>query len=161
MKTLFLLRHAKSSWHDATLPDFERPLNGRGREAAELVGHFLVQEKIEPDLLVSSPALRARETVEIVMRTAALKGAVRFDERIYDATVGQLMEVIEQLEPEATTVLMVGHNPGFEGLITALTGRSESMSTAALAKITLNDPCDASEGGTLESLVHPAKRPTE
>ena len=157
MKTLFLLRHAKSSWHDETLPDFERPLNSRGRKAAELVGQFLVQEKIEPDLIVSSPAVRARETIEIVMGTAPLQTVVRFDERIYEASVGQLIEVVEQIEQDATTVLMVGHNPGFEGLVTALTARNESMSTAALAKITLVDSnwSNASQGGSLDWLVRP------
>ena len=66
MKTLFLLRHAKSSWNDQNLQDFDRPLNARGRKAAELIGTFIKKQKVSPDLVISSPAVRARETIEII-----------------------------------------------------------------------------------------------
>jgi phosphohistidine phosphatase len=157
MKTLFLLRHAKSSWNDETLPDFERPLNSRGREAAETMSGVLEQEKIQPDLIVSSPAVRARETIEIIMRTARLNSVLRFDERIYEASVGRLLEVVSQIEKDVKTSLMVGHNPGFEELVTTLTGRNETMSTAALAKITLKTSNwnNLENAGTLEWIIRP------
>ncbi|HYN86191.1 MAG TPA: histidine phosphatase family protein [Pyrinomonadaceae bacterium] len=138
MKTLLLMRHAKSSWKDATLRDFERPLNERGREAAPVVGRLLRRRKPLPDLVVSSPAERARETAALVTEAAALRAPLRHDERIYEATAAQLLEVVTQLDESAATALLVGHNPGMEELIETLTGAHERMPTAALACITLD-----------------------
>jgi phosphohistidine phosphatase len=72
MRTLYLLRHAKSSWKDASLADFERPLKGRGREAAEAMGRFLHSKKINLGILISSPSIRTRQTVDIVLRKGKL-----------------------------------------------------------------------------------------
>ena len=79
MKTLLLLRHAKSSWKDQDLADFERPLNDRGRKAAELVGNFIEKEDVSIDLVISSPAVRARQTIELVLRAANRAPELRFD----------------------------------------------------------------------------------
>jgi phosphohistidine phosphatase len=157
MRTLFLLRHAKSSWKDETLSDFERPLNSRGRKAAQTMSAFLKQEQIKPDLILSSLAVRARETIEIMMRSTRLEVNLRFDERIYEASAGRLLEVVTQIEDENRTVMMVGHNPGFEELLTALTGKIETMPTAALAKITFKTSSwnNAVKGGTLAWVVRP------
>src|SRR2546423_6386227 len=111
MKTLFLLRHAKSSWKDESLPDFERPLNRRGKEASEQIGRYMKKELIAPELILSSPAVRARETVERVSKAAKLNVEVRFDQRIYEAGGLRLLEVVSQIENERKTVLLVGHNP--------------------------------------------------
>jgi phosphohistidine phosphatase len=135
MKTLFLLRHAKSSWKDESLPDFERPLNRRGKQACETVGHYLKHELIVPDLILSSPAVRARETTERVSKAAKLNVEIRFDQRIYEAGGLRLLEVVSQIENERKTVLLVGHNPGMEELLMLLTGSSENFSTAALARL--------------------------
>ena len=157
MKTLFLLRHAKSDWTDESLPDFERPLNERGREACETISDFLKEENIQPELIICSPAARARETIKIIMRTAQLQSALRFDERIYEASLGRLMGLISQIENEAESALLVGHNPGFEQLVKALSGRNETMPTAALAKITLraSNWSSVPAGGTLDWIVRP------
>lgn len=138
MKTLFLLRHAKSSWKDAMLADFERPLNGRGLKAAPLIGRYLRRKKIRPDLILSSPAERARQTTALVMEAAKLSAELRYDERIYEASAGRLLEIISQIEESASTVLLVGHNPGMEELLAHLTGESQTMPTAALAEISLD-----------------------
>src|SRR5216684_7088 len=119
MKTLLLLRHAKSSWKDTSLRDFDRPLNNRGIEAAQLIGKYTHQKKIQTELAISSPAERARQTAELVMKSARLKAELRFDERIYEASVARLLEVVSQIEDSANTVILVGHNPGFEGLFEA------------------------------------------
>ena len=137
MKTLFILRHAKSSWKDESLQDFDRPLNGRGRKAAELIGTLMKKQKLVPDLVLSSPAIRARETIEIVMKAAKLAVELRYDQRIYEAGPVQLLEVISQIEEEKKSALLVGHNPGLEDLLNALTGQAQHMSTACLAKIDL------------------------
>ena len=86
MKKLLLLRHAKSSWADSTLPDFERPLNERGLLAAPLVGKFMRKRLIKPDLIICSPAQRTRETIALVLKAARLETELRYDERIYEAT---------------------------------------------------------------------------
>lgn len=158
MRTLYLLRHAKSSWKDANLADFDRPLSGRGRRAAETVGLFLKDKEITLDLVVSSPAVRARQTIEIVLRSAKQRPELRFDERIYEATVGRLLEIVSQLENEHKAVLLVGHNPGMQELLALLTGQSEEYPTAALTKITFKNLKWAEVGnkkGSLEWFVKP------
>jgi len=138
MKTLLLLRHAKSSWKEIGMRDFDRPLNERGRRAAPLIGHYLHAQKLAPDLVLSSPAERARQTAALVIESAALAAPLRYDERIYEASVDQLLEVIAQTSDSTGTLLLVGHNPGMEELIQRLTGASERMRTATLARIDLN-----------------------
>jgi len=140
MKILLLLRHAKSSWKDPDLPDFNRPLNGRGRRAAKTIGRYIKENDLEPELVLSSPAVRARETIDIALRAARLRVEVRYDERIYEADAQRLMEVISQIEENLTSVMVVGHNPGIEELLRLLTGCSEHMATAALAKIRFSEP---------------------
>jgi phosphohistidine phosphatase len=137
MKTLLLLRHAKSSWKLADQPDFERPLNGRGEKAAPLMGRHLREQKIEPDLVLCSPARRASQTAALFAEAAGLDCELRYDERIYEASAQQLLEVVAQADEGADVVLLVGHNPGCEELLLLLTGEPRLMPTAALAKITL------------------------
>lgn len=96
MRTLYLLRHAKSSWNDSSLRDFERPLKERGREAAELIGKHLASEKLRDLLVVCSPAVRARETAEIVLKSSGLRAEERFDERIYEASLRDLLQVVSR-----------------------------------------------------------------
>lgn len=158
MKTLYLLRHAKSSWKDESLLDIERPLNGRGRKASQTIGGFLKKEKTIPDLVLSSSAVRARQTTDIVMEAAGLSTDLRFDERIYEAGPQRLLEVVRQIEKSRETVLLVGHNPGLEKLLELLTGTVETMPTGTLSKIVLtasNWAGISDKGGTLEWIVKP------
>jgi phosphohistidine phosphatase len=138
MKTLLLLRHAKSSWKDTSVRDFDRPLNQRGLKAAPAIGRLMRKRKLQPELVLSSPAERARQTTQLVLEAAGLKTEVRYDERIYEASAARLFEIVSQLDDEAEVVMMVGHNPGFEELLEALTGTGRSLSTAALACIELD-----------------------
>ena len=137
MKTLLLLRHAKSSKDDAALRDFDRPLNDRGKDDAKLIGRFIRESSITPDLVISSPAKRATKTTELVLKSAGLNINVAFDERIYEADVHRLLAVVSQIEPAASVVMLVGHNPGFEDLVEMLAGRTTSLPTASLAQIDL------------------------
>jgi phosphohistidine phosphatase len=137
VKILFLLRHAKSSWKDQSLPDFERPLKNRGKQAADRLGRHLKHELIVPELVLSSPALRARETIERVAKAAKWDVEIRFDQRIYEAGGLCLLEVISQIENERKTALLVGHNPGVEELLMLLTGESKKVPTATLMKLEL------------------------
>ena len=138
MKTLLLLRHAKSSWKDNSVRDFDRPLNQRGLKTAPAIGRLIRKRKLQPDLVLSSPAERARQTTELVNEAASLKIELRYDERIYEASVARLLEVVSQLDDEAGVVILVGHNPGLAELLEMLTGEAHSLPTAALACIELN-----------------------
>ncbi|MCA1558081.1 MAG: histidine phosphatase family protein [Acidobacteria bacterium] len=158
MKTLLLLRHAKSSWKDAELRDFERPLNKRGLKAAPLVGKFISKRKIAPDLIISSPAVRAKMTAALLIQSGELRTQLRYDERIYEADLETLLKVVSQIDEAADTVLMVGHNPGFQELLKALTNEEHEFPTAALAQISLKTDKWSAVGqksGRLKWLVTP------
>ena len=163
MKTLYLLRHAKSSWKDEGLADIDRPLNPRGKRATRTLAAFFTKVKIEPDVIISSPAVRARQTIERILRLTKSKNKPRFDERIYEAPADRLVNVLTGIEKTAKSVLMVGHNPGMEELLTRLTGRSERMQTGALAKITFGEnwPSSGTERGKLEWVVRPKELETD
>ncbi len=158
MKTLLLMRHAKSSWENANLSDFERTLNERGLHAAPKIGEYLKDNQSAPDLILSSPAFRAKETAEIVVQAAQWKSAITFESRIYEASVGTLYEILQEIESQVNTVFLVGHNSGLEDLIGNLTGEIHIFPTAALAKINLaiDDWKDLQPlCGKLESLIKP------
>lgn len=158
MRTLYLLRHAKSSWKNEDLVDFERPLAGRGRKASETMGHLLKEKEITFDLVLSSPAVRARETTDLVLRAAKLRADVRYDERIYEATTSRLIDVISQIENECKAVVLVGHNPGMAELLSLLTGETEEFPTATLAKIVFKNAKWTEVGnkkGALDWVVRP------
>lgn len=156
MRTLYLLRHAKSSWGDASLSDFDRPLKRRGRDAAEVVGKHLATEKLKRPLVLCSPAVRARETARIVLDNAKLHPDERFDERIYDASLGDLLQVVSEIPDDVQVAIMVGHNPGFEQLLAHLTSEHRPMPTCALAKIELKDWKNVEVGeGSLEWFLTP------
>jgi phosphohistidine phosphatase len=137
MKTLLLLRHAKSSWKDDAVKDFDRPLNQRGLKAAPSVGRKMRKRKLEPDLVLSSPAERARQTTQLMLESAGLKTELRYDERIYEATGARLFEIVAQIEDDANIAMLVGHNPGLEELLATLTGETRSLPTAALVCVAL------------------------
>lgn len=135
MKTLLLLRHAKSSWDDPALRDFDRPLAARGKRDAPEIGKALETRGPLPDLIISSPAARARETLEAVIKSAHIDIPPRFDESIYGASSAELMRIIRRLPGESYCALLVGHNPGFEDTVSRLTGAPSRMPTAALAHL--------------------------
>src|SRR6185295_13222091 len=135
VKTLLLMRHAKSNWDDASLRDFDRPLAERGRRDAPRMARALVALDSAPDFIVSSPAARARETIEAVRSEGQLIAPLEFDQDIYDASTAALMRIVRRLPSGHRRVLMVGHNPGFEDLLTRLTGERGRMPTAAIACI--------------------------
>lgn len=137
MKTLFVLRHAKSSWDNPDWSDFERPLNSRGLDAARFIGELIYERGLQPQITVSSPAKRAKQTAVLVKEIAEISKPVKFDERIYEASPLTLFNLIREFDEKHESVLIVGHNPGFENLVRILTGKAVSMPTAALAKINL------------------------
>jgi phosphohistidine phosphatase len=137
MRTLYLLRHAKSSWKGESVADFERPLAGRGRKACVVIARLIQAREIQFDLILSSSAVRARETIELIRQYAKLRNELRFDERIYDASANRLLEIVSEIESDRKSLLVVGHNPGLEDLLQLLTGDKQNLPTASLAKIKL------------------------
>ena len=135
MKTLLLLRHAKSSRDDTSLRDFDRPLEDRGKRDAPRMGKLLKERGPLPDIIISSPAVRARETAEAFAAAAGIILGLQFDDKIYDATSAELLKVIRHVSNKSSCAMLVGHNPGFEDLVSRLTGSHKNMPTAALACI--------------------------
>ena len=158
MKKLLLLRHAKSSWKDASLRDFDRPLNKRGLKAAPMVGETIRKRKLRPELVLSSPAERAKETTRLVCDAAGLRTTVRYEAGIYEATAQRLLSIVSEIEDEVSIAMMVGHNPGFEELLEVLTGEPQRLPTAALMLVELGIEKWREVGpgtGRLEWLVKP------
>lgn len=156
MKTLYLLRHAESNWKDTGLRDFDRPLNALGREAAPLVGRLVRERKLRVDLIISSPAERARQTAALVRESAGLSAELLYDERIYEADAARLLEVVTQAAESADALMLVGHNPGMEELLAFLTGAARHMGTATLACVALDaEEWVKARAGRLEWLVRP------
>jgi phosphohistidine phosphatase len=135
MKSLLLLRHAKSVNLDPASSDFDRTLTDEGRRTVELVGGYMSSHQLYPDVVMSSPAVRARETTEIVFRSFNKRIDVRYDQRIYEGTVKNLLDVIHDVEKKTEQILLVGHNPGLEELLRLLSGSAHPMGTASLAKL--------------------------
>ena len=117
MKRLTLLRHAKSSWADRGLSDFDRPLNKRGKLAAPLMGHRLLKQNIIPDIIVSSPAKRAAQTVKIIAKILNYpKQKIFWNKDVYEAEIVTLISVIRNINPTVNHTLLCGHNPSLTAL---------------------------------------------
>ena len=112
MKTLTLLRHAKSTWNDPVARDFDRPLNRRGRRAAETVGRELRAKNFSFDRVIASPAAPVKETLEEIAEGYGDGLDPDFDQRVYMASPACLLDIIHEVADENSTLLIVGHNPG-------------------------------------------------
>ncbi|SHJ67649.1 phosphohistidine phosphatase [Hymenobacter daecheongensis DSM 21074] len=140
MKTLYLMRHAKSSWDFDDLNDRERPLNNRGREDAPHMGQALAKREIKLDLLVSSPAVRALSTASLVAKELDYPhDQIQVLDRIYQAEVPDLLEVVRQLPDTAASVLLVGHNNTLTDFVNLLSPNPlPELPTAAIVCLKFN-----------------------
>jgi phosphohistidine phosphatase len=162
-----LLRHAKSSWSTGHA-DRDRPLAVRGREAAPVMGRHLSESLPPPDLVLVSPARRTVETWELVAPMLTPRPPVKTEPRIYEAPWRRLADIVRETEGEVGTLLMIGHNPGFEDLAARLSGGGEPSALArlrqkyptaglAVIEIPIKDWADLAEGaGHLTAFVTPA-----
>jgi len=132
MRTLMLLRHAKSSWDQPGLDDFERPLNARGQNAATRMGRYLARKRQRPDLFLCSSALRARATCDLVQAEIDDIRVVHLDD-LYLASSAKLLEACQQVEPEIETLALIGHNPGLEALALRLVGSGSARERQRMA----------------------------
>ena len=137
MKSVLILRHAKSSWKDPDLPDHDRPLNKRGKRDAPLMGRLLKKEHLVPDVIISSTAIRARSTAEAVAKASGYKGEIILNKSLYAAGPEAYLAVMHDLSDEYVRVLIIGHNPGLEELVEMLTGEIHLMPTCSLAHVKL------------------------
>ncbi len=137
--TLILLRHAKSDWsHDEA--DSVRRLAKRGRRQAPEAGRWLAASIPRIDLAVVSSANRARSTWDLVAEELDEPPRTRIEDRVYAASVSELLRVVQELPEDVDTVVLVGHNPGIEDLVSLLTGEGVPMPTSALAVIAVSGP---------------------
>ena len=133
MKTLLLMRHAKSSWKDNDLPDFDRPLNKRGEKDAPRMGKLIKKEKLVPDIILSSPAVRAKETTLAVIDKVGYEDDVQYLDSLYLGEPENYFKALLALSDDIDHVLVVGHNPGLETVLQILSGKVESLPTGAIA----------------------------
>jgi phosphohistidine phosphatase len=137
VRTLLLLRHAKSDRSDASLDDHARPLNERGRRAARRVGKLLREQKLLPERVLCSSATRALETARGVLETSRSEAPLDVHRELYLSSPSEYVKVLQGVPDELQRVLVVGHNPDLEDLLERLTGASEPLPTAALAMLGL------------------------
>jgi phosphohistidine phosphatase len=166
-KTLCLLRHAKSSWADPALDDFDRPLNQRGRASMVPLGLYIDEKKLHPDSILCSSARRTRETLGLLLPWLRGEATVRIERGLYLASADELLLRLRRVEDEASCLLMIGHNPGFEDLagtlagsgdVFASTAMQEKFPTASLAVLDFDTPhwADIAPGrGELRAFVTP------
>ena len=140
------------------LSDFERPLNKRGLKAAPFMGELMRSRGYIPQVVISSPAMRARQTAEMAVAAGEFGDIIQFEPRIYESSPQTLLNLAGQIDDQFSAAMLVGHNPGMESFVRILTGDSESMPTAALAVIELNIDswADIHPGaGTLREFIKP------
>jgi phosphohistidine phosphatase len=133
-KQLVLLRHAKSSWEDPLLEDFDRPLAKRGRNAARRIAGWLTKNKIRPSLVLCSPALRTRETLELIRDAVGPNAKIIYDKRLYLAEMDDLLARVREVGSDVDCLLMVGHNPGLQEFAVALASAAGKRERARLAE---------------------------
>ena len=138
MRNLLLLRHAKSNWSDPGQLDHERPLNDRGKHDARRMGQWIKELDLLPDLIVSSSAKRARKTARKVANQSGYEGRIELEGELYQAFPEQYISVVQRVDDQHHSLLIVAHNPGLEDFLHWLTGQSERMPTASLAHILLD-----------------------
>ena len=137
MKNLLLMRHAKSSWKDDSLEDHERPLKKRGRKDAKRIAKVILKHDLVPDLILSSSAVRSRETVDIIVKKLDYKNKVEFSDTLYMGEPQDFIDALCNLPNEHNTVMIVGHNPGLEAYLQIIDGEIESVPTAGLGYLVL------------------------
>jgi len=145
MPTLYLMRHAKSDWYSAAQADFDRPLNQRGARDAVRMGQWLAAQGLRPQVLLASPAQRARQTVLAVAETLGVKeNEVVFNQELYHADRATLLSILRSIPDSTDSVLLVAHNPGLDDLVEWLASQpphhsksGKLMTTAAIAMFDL------------------------
>lgn len=135
MKTLYIIRHAKSSWSDISLDDFERPLNKRGKNDAPVMGARLKQKNIMPDIIFSSSAKRAKMTAKIIANEIDYKKKIIFKKRIYEADINALHNMLKNIDDKYNIAFLIGHNPELNELAEFYVDYDDNLPTCAIIGI--------------------------
>lgn len=139
MKKVIIVRHAKSSWKDTTLSDMERPLNKRGKRDAPMMAERLAKNVGVVDAIVSSPAVRARRTATTFAKKLGYAKKNFLDEKLYDASEWQILQVIQSLDNAFKSAIVIGHNPGITDLVNQISGkRIENVPTCGVVVLEFN-----------------------
>jgi len=160
MKNLLIMRHAKSDWNSPSKSDFDRPLNNRGLESAPLMGRELIHKKRIPQLIISSPALRAKTTAELLADVIGYKQAILFEENFYFGYIDEIIQLVRKTDNSINRLMIVGHNPTLEYLLEELLIQrvAYSFPTAAIASINFDvEKWEAvsKNSGSIEWLIVP------
>ena len=135
MKNVLLMRHAKSSWKDTSLPDPLRPLNRRGNHDAPRMGKFLQEQDIRLDAILCSTAVRARQTATGLLKKYTFEGEVQYFDDLYQAGPETIISILNQLPEKVDTAMVIGHNPGMDDFLELVCDECGHMSTASVAHI--------------------------
>ena len=154
MKTLLLMRHAKSSWSDSSLADHDRPLNHRGKVDAPRMGALLNQHDLIPDIILSSTARRAQDTAKGLLENINFEGEISYHRSIYHGDYSTFIQLLSELSERIHRAMIVGHNPNMDDFLDLICGVNEHMSTASIAVIQFDinawaDLTDETEGGLI------------
>ena len=136
MKTLLIMRHAKSSWKDHALSDFDRPLKKRGKFDSPRMGRYIKEMDLIPNQIISSSAKRARQTADLFVEGCGYSGDVEFHRSLYHGSPGDYIEMLKALG-SGFSILVIGHNPGLEELLSIFTGLDEWLPTSSIAHVML------------------------
>jgi phosphohistidine phosphatase len=135
VKKVYIIRHAKSSWKDETLDDFERTLNKRGKSNAVMMGSLLKEKNIMPDIILSSPAKRAKITAEIIAKKVDYLKDIVFDDGVYESTQSKLHKILTKVDDKNGILFLVGHNPSLNMLVEGYVELNENIPTCGVVEI--------------------------
>lgn len=160
MKKLYIIRHAKSSWKDLYLDDFERPLNKRGKQNAPFMGDKLKDKNIVPDIIISSPALRAKTTAKIIAKKVKYNKKILFNDNVYESSPIILHKILIKIDDKNSIVFLFGHNPELNMLAEDYVKFDENIVTCGVVEIEFD--CDkwteiSAENAKLISFDYPKK----
>ena len=133
MKTILLMRHAKSSWKDKDIKDIKRPLAKRGKRNAPQMGEFIKEKELVPQVILSSPAVRAQQTAELFVKGSEFQGEIKYIDALFMAEADEYLKQLRTLPDDIERVMVIGHNPGLESMVPLLTGQVEALPTASIA----------------------------
>ncbi len=140
MKTLYIIRHAKSSWKDMSLDDCDRPLNKRGKRDAPVMGKRLKKKNVVPDIIISSPALRAKTTAQFIAKEVGYNKDIEFKEEIYESNIHILDNILKNIDDRNSITFLFGHNPDLNMLAEEYVDFDENIVTCGILKIEFD--CD-------------------
>lgn len=141
MKTIYLARHAKSYWKDQSIPDFDRPLNSRGKRDAPFMGKILKDKMIKPDLIISSPAKRTKKTaIAIAIKIGYPEKDIIYNEELYEASSNTILKLIKKIDEKYESVMIFGHNPGLTMLNNQISDfYIDNIPTCGIVALNLDD----------------------